>query len=156
MIVDTHPDRAAAEQFRNGHSFQILQLIHRREQEKNPQRNNMISALEKHFSIESPEQKLYATRRGLLGLTGGEVQLDDVVALLPGSVVPLLLRAVDLSKRTFMVVGPSFLPDSSVEWNNPEMADEAFDDVILVQSGDHPLHIHIPTSDHKRCHLVEQ
>ena len=138
MIVGTDPDRAAAEQFRNGHSFQILQLIHRHEQEKNPQRNNMISLLERHFYIKSPEQKLYAIRRGLLGLTAGEVQQDDVVALLPGSAVPLLLRAVDLSKRTFLVVGPSFLPDSSVEWNNPEMADEAFDDVILVQSGDHP------------------
>jgi hypothetical protein len=131
-IADTHPDRAVAEQLRNGHPFQIFQLIHNREQEKNPQRDNMISALEDHFSIKSPEQKLYATRRGLLGLTAGEVQQDDVVALLPGSAVPILLRAVDLSKRTFQVVGPSYLPDSSVEWNNPEIADEAFHNVILV------------------------
>jgi Heterokaryon incompatibility protein (HET) len=132
-VADTHPDRAVAEQLRNGHPFQIFQLIHHHEQEKNSQRNNMISTLERHFSIKSPEQKLYATRRGLLGLTAGDVQQDDVVALLPGSAVPILLRAVDLSKRTFRVVGPSYLPDSSdVEWNNPEMPDEAFDDVILV------------------------
>jgi hypothetical protein len=130
--ADTHPDQAVAEQLRSGHPFQIFQLIHRREQEKNPRRNEMISALERCFSIKSPEQKLYATRRGLLGLTPGEVQQDDIVALLPGSVVPILLRAVNLSKRMFQVVGPSFLPDCPVEWNNPKMADEAFDDVILV------------------------
>ncbi|KAF9767705.1 hypothetical protein IL306_015090 [Fusarium sp. DS 682] len=132
-MADTHPDSAVTEQLHNGHPFKVFQLIHRRDQEINPQRNNMTSVLERHFSIKSPEQTLYATRRGLLGLTAGEVRQDDVVALLPGSAVPILLRAVDLNKQTFQVVGPSYLPDSSeVAWNNPEMPDEAFNNIILI------------------------
>jgi hypothetical protein len=122
-----------AKQLRNGHPFQIYQLVHRREQEKNLQWNNMISTLERHFSIRSPEQNWYATRQGLLGLTAGDVQQDEVVALLPGSAVSILLRAVDLSKRTFRVVEQSHRPNSSeLEWNNLEMPYEAFDNVILV------------------------
>lgn len=132
MIADTHPDKSVVERLRKSYPPLILSLIHDRDQEKNPRQNDMIKELEMCFVYKNPEQILYATERGLLGMTLGQVKKDDVVALLPGSAVPLLLRAVDRSKRMFQVVGLSFLPDCHVDWNDPKIADEDLDDVILV------------------------